>query len=56
MAMIDEVLFEFRGQLSLNDIYNMTYKELGYLREHRHQLLSNKDVQTADAAQTLMGM
>ena len=56
MALVDEVLFEFRGQLSLNDIYHMTYKELGYLREHRREMLSNSKVAEADAAQTLIGM
>lgn len=25
----------FKGQLSLNDLYGLTYKELGYLREMR---------------------
>jgi hypothetical protein len=25
----------FKGQLSITDIYNMTYKELGYLRKLR---------------------
>jgi hypothetical protein len=25
----------FKGQLSLSDIYNATYKELGYLRKQR---------------------
>lgn len=25
----------FKGQLSLSDIYNLTYKELGYLRKFR---------------------
>ena len=51
MAMIDEVLFEFRGQLTISDIYNMTYKELGYLREHRREMMSNKKVAEADAIQ-----
>ena len=38
MEFIDEVLFEFKGQLSLQDIYGMTYKELGYLRQHRAKI------------------
>lgn len=38
MGFVDQVLWEFKGQLSLNDIYHMTYKELGYLREHRNRL------------------
>jgi hypothetical protein len=25
----------FKGQLSITDIYNLTYKELGYLRKFR---------------------
>lgn len=56
MGMIDDVLWEFRGQLSLNDIYNMTYKELGYLREHRRTLLTNKNVMRAEAAQNMLGI
>ena len=54
--MIDEVLFEFRGQLTISDIYNMTYKELGYLREHRREMMSNKKVAEADAIQSMVGM
>ena len=56
MAFVDEVLYEFRGQLSLSDIYNMTYKEIGYLREHRRAMLSDKKVAEADAVQTMVGM
>ena len=29
------MLDPFKGQLSLNDLYGLTYKELGYLREMR---------------------
>lgn len=29
----------FKGQLSLSDIYNMTYKELGHLRKCRVPVL-----------------
>ena len=54
--MIDEVLFEFRGQLTISDIYNMTYKELGYLREHRREMMSNKKVAEADAIQSMVGL
>lgn len=38
MSYVDIVLDEFRGQLSLNDIYSMTYKEIGYLRKHRQEI------------------
>jgi hypothetical protein len=34
----------------------MSYKELGYLREHRRSMLSNKKVAEADAVQTIAGM
>ena len=54
--MVDDILFEFRGQLSIQDIYHMTYKELGYLREHRRTLLSNKKVAQADAMQSMAGL
>ena len=54
--MVDEVLFEFRGQLRIEDIYNMTYKELGYLREHRREMMSNKQVAQADAVQSMVGL
>lgn len=56
MAMVDEVLFEFRGQLRIEDIYNMTYKELGYLREHRREMMSDKKVAQADAVQSMVGL
>lgn len=32
------MLFDFDGQLSLNDILSLTYKEIGYLRKHRMAL------------------
>lgn len=35
MEFVDDVLYEFDGQLSYSDIKNMTYKEIGYLRAHR---------------------
>ncbi len=38
MRLINDVLDEFDGQLSMDDIYKMTYKELGYLRMHRKEL------------------
>ena len=56
MNLVDEILFEFRGQLSLSDIYQMTYKELGYLREHRRAMMSNNKVAQADAIQSMVGM
>lgn len=31
----------FKGQLSITDIKNMTYKEIGYLREMRIKRKSN---------------
>lgn len=56
MALVDEVLFEFRGQLSISDIYQLTNKELSYLREHRREMMSNSKVAEADALQTMAGM
>lgn len=35
--MIDDILDEFDGQLSIDDIYHLTYKELGYLRTARRE-------------------
>ena len=56
MGLVDEILFEFRGQLSISDIYHMSYKELGYLREHRKALLSDPRIQKAQAAASLAGL
>lgn len=42
MCYIDNVLDEFDGQLSLDDIYHMTYKEIGYMRKHRRKLNKEK--------------
>lgn len=42
MSYVDLVLDEFSGQLSINDIYSMTYKEVGYLRKHRQELNKKK--------------
>lgn len=42
MYYIDDVLDEFGGQLSLNDIYTMTYKEIGYMRKHRKEINKRK--------------
>jgi len=38
MSYVDEILYEFEGQLRIQDIYGMTYKELGYLRKHRRDM------------------
>ena len=48
MFYIDEVLDEFDGQLSINDIYHMTYKEIGYLRKHRAELKKARGPQLKD--------
>ena len=40
----------------MSDIYHMTYKELGYLREHRRAMMSNSKVAEADAIQSIAGM
>ena len=34
-----DTLEMFKGQLSLHDIYNMSYKELGYLRKFRAPII-----------------
>lgn len=38
MEFIDDILYEFDGQIGVSDIMRMTYKELGYLREHRKKV------------------
>lgn len=43
MAYVDEVLDEFSGQLTIDQIYHMTYKEIGYLRKHRKELNRRKE-------------
>lgn len=35
MEYIDDILYEFDGQISVSEIKQLTYKELGYLRAHR---------------------
>lgn len=35
---IDQILYEFEGQLSLTDIYHMTFKEITYMRKHRSKI------------------
>lgn len=37
MHFVDDVLADFDGQLSYEDIKRMTYKEIGYMREHRRK-------------------
>ena len=37
MHYVDDVLADFDGQLSYEDIKRMTYKEIGYMREHRRK-------------------
>ena len=48
MYYIDDVLDEFNGQLSVNDIYHMTYKEIGYLRKHRAELIKKRGPKLSD--------
>lgn len=54
MGLVDDVLYEFKGQLTLQDIYSLTYKELGYLREHRHNRLADKNVAQTEALKSLV--
>jgi hypothetical protein len=42
MGYVDDILDEFDKQLSIQDIYHMTYKELEYLRKHRRELMKRK--------------
>lgn len=42
MQEVCDTLDEFDGQLSYTDIGHMTYKELGYLRERRIEILKKK--------------
>ena len=35
MGFIDDILLEFGGDLSYEDILHMSHKEIGYLRKHR---------------------
>lgn len=37
MEFVDDILYEFDGQLSVSEIKQLTYKELGYLRAHRRK-------------------
>lgn len=38
MYEIDNILDEFNGQVSIQEILNLTLKELAYLRQHRGKL------------------
>lgn len=42
MGYIDDILLEFGGDLSYHEILHMSYKEIGYLRNHR-QTRKKKD-------------
>ena len=37
LEFVDDVLYDFNGELGPEDIYKMTYKEIGYLCEHRRK-------------------
>lgn len=50
MGYIDDILDEFNGQLSIQDIYHMTYKEIGYLRKHRAELIKKRGPRLQDMA------
>ena len=54
MGLVDDVLWEFKGQLRVEDIYQMTYKELGYLREHRRDRLKDKNVAQSEALKEMV--
>ena len=53
MSYVNIVLDEFDGQLSINDIYHMTYKEIGYLRKHREELNKKKQPDLKDINKSL---
>jgi hypothetical protein len=55
MGLVDDILYEFKGQLRLEDIYQLTYKELAYLREHRMNRLKDKNAAQNEALQGLIG-
>ena len=46
----------FDGQLSLNDIYNCSYKELGYLKKHREAIRKAKNESGASITDALSGV
>jgi hypothetical protein len=43
MGWVDEILDEFSGQIKISEIYESTYKEIGYLRKHRKLLNEKKN-------------
>ena len=53
MGYVDMVLDEFGGQLSINDIYHMTYKEIGYMRKHRQELNKAKQPNMNDITKAM---
>lgn len=53
MGYVDDILDEFSGHLSVNDIYHMTYKEIGYLRKHRQELNKRKNNITQESENLL---
>ena len=42
MGYVDSVLMDFKGQLRYDEILHMTYKEIGYLKEHRIEYYKNR--------------
>jgi len=48
MGYIDTILDEFKGQLSIQDIYHMTYKEINYLRQHRAEMVRKRGHRLSD--------
>ena len=46
----------FDGQLSLDDIKNSTYKELGYMKKHREALKIRKAKSGEGALSALKGL
>ena len=53
MGYVDMILDEFSGQLSITDIYHMTYKEIGYLRKHRQELNKKKQPNLNDISKAM---
>lgn len=51
IGLIDDVLFEFKGQISVTELWLMTYLEIEMFRKHRQGILSRlSDAQKADMA------
>ena len=55
MGLVDDILYEFKGQLRIEDIYHLTFKELAYLREHRMNRLKDKNIAQGEAMRDLLG-